>query len=130
MQIWQKRETMQIPDSIPAYLKRAVINRSLNQIKARKPLVEDTLLENRESSHVEADAQLAAEDLEQVIQQALDQLPERCRAVFMMRRIEGFSLKEIAELMNISSKTVENQMTKALKALKKAVEPYVKENSS
>jgi len=56
-------------------------------------------------------------------------LPEKCRVVFILRRIEGYSVKEIAEKLDISPKTVENQITKALKVLKAFVGPLRKKDS-
>ena len=56
---------------------------------------------------------------------ALNSLPERCRTIFILKRIEGMTLKEIAQQLDISTKTVENQITKALKVLKEAVQPYL-----
>lgn len=56
--------------------------------------------------------------LERTIQKALDSLPERCKEIFIMSKIEGKKQREIAEELNISIKTVENQMTIAYKKLK------------
>ncbi|MEO0339252.1 MAG: sigma-70 family RNA polymerase sigma factor, partial [Bacteroidota bacterium] len=70
-----------------------------------------------------------AEDLEKAMQAALEQLPERCRLIFVMRRLEGIPLKEIAAQLDISPKTVENQITKALKVLKTAVTNYLEEDT-
>lgn len=63
-------------------------------------------------------------ELKQVIYRAIDQMPDKCREVFMLCRIDQRPHKEIAALLDISTKTIENQMTKALKILKKAVEEY------
>ena len=129
LQIWSKRDTLNINTNPLAYLKRAVINRSLNQIKSRKRIVEESQMAEMQSSNTEATENLAAQDLEVVMKKALDTLPERCRMIFVMRRLEGISLKEIAQQLEISPKTVENQITKALKVLQKAVRPFVeKEN--
>ncbi|MEM7369715.1 MAG: RNA polymerase sigma-70 factor [Bacteroidota bacterium] len=123
--IWKNREKLQITSSLKAYLRRAAVNRMLNHLKAQKyqhtdtgpildaPLEGETVLQ-----------QLEAGDLQRIIQQAIDQLPQRCRMIFLLCRVEGLSHKEISAQMNISPKTVENQMTKALKTLKKAIHPY------
>lgn len=128
--IWKNRATFEMPDSLPGYLKRAVINRSLNQIKSRKAVVEDSKIVDMQSSSPQANETLAAKDLKEVMHTALERLPDRCRLIFVMRRLEGLSLKEIANQLEISPKTVENQITKALKALKDAVKSYDEENSS
>ncbi len=126
LQLWKNRETLKITSSIPAYLKRGVINRSLNQIKSRSRFTsEETILEHH-SGQPDAQKNLEAEDLKKVINEALAQLPERCRLVYILKRQEGLSLKEIAEKLDISPKTAENQMTKALKVLKEAALPFLK----
>ena len=122
--IWNKRESINIHSAVEPFLKRSVINRSLNRIKARKHTVpEDTLASTpyQDRGH----QKLEAQDLENIIQSALNSLPERCRTIFILKRIEGMTLKEIAQQLDISTKTVENQITKALKVLKEAVQPYL-----
>ncbi len=126
LQIWQKRDTLNIQTAPAAYLKRSVINRSLNQIKSRKKFVDETPIVQMYSQSPEANENLAVQDLETAMKKALDTLPERCRLIFIMRRLEGMSLKEIAQQLDISPKTVENQITKALKVIKEAVKPFVK----
>ena len=129
-QIWKKRATIHINSSVGNYLKRAVINRSLNLIKAQKLIAHEEQMTEIQSDEPSINDQLAAQDLEAALNKALDTLPERCRLIFVMRRLEGISLKEIAEKLEISPKTVENQITKALKVLKTAIQPMVKEDSS
>ena len=125
-EIWKKRKTLNI-NNVKAYLRRAVINKSLNYIKAQRLNFEETndSFDLPEKSNVQE--QLEANQLQAVINEAIDRLPERCRVVFALRRFEGLSLKEIAAKMDISPKTVENQLTKAMKILRKAVEPYISE---
>ena len=129
-QLWKNREKLEITSSLAGYLKRSVINRSLNQIKSRKPFIEATVLSSNKHKGASPLELLEAEDLNAVVQKTLAQLPERCRVIFTLRRIEGYSLKEIAEKLEISPKTVENQITKALRILKEAVKPILKKNSS
>jgi len=69
--------------------------------------------------------ELEASQLQKVINETIENLPHRCRVIFVMRRMEELSLKEIAAKLDISPKTVENQLTKAIKILRAAVEPYV-----
>jgi RNA polymerase sigma-70 factor (ECF subfamily) len=57
------------------------------------------------------------------VQYFVDQLPTRCRQVFLLSRVHELSHKEIAELMDISVKTVENQIGYALKFLREALKP-------
>ena len=55
---------------------------------------------------------------------AVEKLPERCRIVFVLSRFEHYSHREIAQELNISEKTVENQITKALKVLRAVLKQY------
>lgn len=122
--IWKKRETLEINTNVAAYLKRAVINRALNQIRSQKPFVEEEQLIDKPSAAADALDDLALQELETALDKALDTLPERCRMVFVMKRLEGMSQKEIGAALNISTKTVENQITKAMKVLKEALQLY------
>lgn len=125
-ELWKKRETINIQSSLKSYLRRAVINKSLNAIKAKR--LDYNEPENLpENPHTNDDAQkvLEAEDLQKIIHETIDELPPKCRTVFVLCRIEGLSHKEVSEKLGISTKTIENQMTKALKILRAAVQPYI-----
>ena len=125
LSIWKNREKLEIRSAVAPYLKRAVINRALNQIKAGKPFVDaETTLAEKPSQLTDALDDLALSELETALEAALETLPERCRMVFVMKRLEGMSQKEIAQALNISTKTVENQITKAMKVLTRALQRY------
>lgn len=125
LELWKKREGLVIKSSLKAYLKRAMINRTFNQLKARKHQYQEPAQLPESPVSANAHLDLEASDLQKVIQQTIDGLPEKCRIVFTLCRLEGMSHKAIAAQMDISPKTVENQMTKALKILKNAVAPYI-----
>ncbi len=127
-QFWKKRESLEITSSLKNYLKRSVINRCLNQIRSQKDLVSEDKLMHEPASNLSALDELAYQDLETALQAALDQLPERCRLIFVMKRLEGMSHQEISEELGISPKTIENQITKAMKALKIALQGFRKKN--
>ena len=74
------------------------------------------VLQEAENEHEEADAAK-----KQRISFAIAQLPQKCREVFLLSRQEGLTYKEIAQHMNISVKTVENQLSKALKLLRNSL---------
>jgi RNA polymerase sigma factor (sigma-70 family) len=63
-------------------------------------------------------------DIDAVIQNAIDSLPEKCRQIFVMNKIEGKKQKVIAQELNISVHTVESQMAIAYKKLKEALKDY------
>jgi RNA polymerase sigma-70 factor (ECF subfamily) len=119
--LWSKRERLSTtPDAVGAYLRRAVRNRSLNYLRDRKRIPVDDAEPEGEPVHSAPppDAVLEAQELQLRINRAIDRLPERCRLVFVMSRIEEMSHREIADGLDISTKTVENQMTRAYRFLR------------
>lgn len=125
-ELWKNREVLYIKSSLKAYLRRAVVNRSLNYIKSNKRYQwgDENIDFKKENTDITADKQLEINDLQNVINQAIDLLPERCQMIFKLSRMEHLSHKEIAEKLQISPKTIENQITKALKSIRKAVQAY------
>lgn len=128
VEIWKKRETLNISSSLKSYLRRAVVNKTLNHIKASRIDFDDPGNLPQQSARAPSeDQKLHAADLEKIIHGAIADLPERCRIVFTLCRLEKLSHKEIAAQLDISTKTVENQMTRALSMLRKKIAPYVGE---
>lgn len=129
-QFWKNRQKLKEHISIRNYLKRAVINRSINHIKYQSRFTTDEVLGNTGSSNIQPDREMEAKQLKEVVDQAVANLPEKARVIFILRRHEGLSLKEIAEKLEISPKTVENQITRALKLLKAEIKPYLKKTGT
>lgn len=125
-ELWTKRKALNISLSPGAYLHRMAVTRSLNYIRDNKKHthVNEEALKSSPSKVHSALEELSATELSSVITQAIDSLPERCRLVFMLSRFEDLSNSQISKELDISVKTVENQMTKALKVLRVAVEKY------
>ncbi len=118
--IWEKRESQRDDLGSPeAYLRRAARNRSLNYLRDRKRIpVDDVEVPITIAAAEHADDALEQGELRDKIHGAIDALPERCRLVFVMSKIEDMSHKEIAGALDISPKTVENQMTRAYRYLR------------
>ncbi|HWW38004.1 sigma-70 family RNA polymerase sigma factor, partial [Pedobacter sp.] len=97
-----------------------VYNESLSQLRHQK--VKDTFhayqTQHMEQGDLDVSHQLLAIELNQHIQRAIAELPEQCRTIFQMSRFEQLKYQQIADALNISIKTVENQMGKALKVLR------------
>jgi RNA polymerase sigma-70 factor, ECF subfamily len=101
--------------SIEAYLFKAIKNKSINYLRSystRNVKRLDTLVEDTFNSTT--GDQLEFQELVGLIDEAIKLLPEKCSAIFFMKRFEGLSIKEIAEKLSISEKTVENQITIAI----------------
>ena len=125
IQVWKKREELHIHSSLKSYLRRAAINRMLNKLKSRRfEVVKSENVPEVSSPHDTPQHDMEGSELAQHLQQTIDRLPEKCRLIFQLCRLEGLSHKEIAQQLDISTKTIENQMTKALKILRKAVIHY------
>lgn len=127
VEIWNKRERINITSALKSYLRRAVVNKTLNRIKAGKRIDFNAPADLPESNTDQygQDEHLHAADLEKTIHQAIAKLPERCRIIFTLCRLEKMPHKKIAAELDISTKTVENQMTRALMLLRKSLAPYV-----
>lgn len=121
--LWNKRSVLPEIDHVAAYLRRSIRNRSLNYLRDQKRVpsgAEEDLpmLTTRFNATGEA---LEAEELRARINRAIDTLPERCRLVFVLSRFEGLKQREIAEQLKISTKTVENQMSRAYRFLREVL---------
>ncbi|MTI32556.1 RNA polymerase sigma-70 factor [Xanthovirga aplysinae] len=126
-QIWQKREELTINSSLKAYLFRSVRNSCLNLIKHEK-VKEDYKNYNQHRINVaEKQVSLSVEEneLSGLIIQAIEELPEERRKIFKMSRNEGLKYKEIAQHLNISVKTVEAQMGKALRFMREQLAEFL-----
>ena len=118
--LWKRRGNL--PEDLSAvggYLHRSVRNRSLNYLRDQKriPIDEGELPADAVAEGLPSD-NLDQLDLQQRLHQAIDRLPERCRLVFVMSKLEDMSHKDIAAALGISTKTVENQMTRAYRFLR------------
>ena len=125
--LWNKRESLQVGTSIKPYLYRAVHNDSLNRIKHQK--VRNAYAADYKSSAGQpmqgGTEPIVAKELKKEIDAALESLPEQCGLVFRMSRFEHLKYSEIAEQLNISVKTVENHMGKALKLMRERLKDYL-----
>lgn len=118
--IWEKRTSKRDNlEAVGAYLRRAARNRSLNYLRDRSRIpVDDGEVPTTIDSGQLADDNINQEELSNQIHRAIDALPERCRLVFVMSKLEDMTHKEIADALDISPKTVENQMTRAYRYLR------------
>ena len=125
MEIWKRRHSLQISTSFKAYLRRSAVNRSLNFLRDKKHRYHVEITDAQYELQTPENPTLEINELQQHIDKAIRELPERCRRAFTLSRYEEMSYQEIANDMNISIKTVENQIVKALKLLRDALKPYI-----
>jgi RNA polymerase sigma-70 factor (ECF subfamily) len=122
LSVWEKKQLLILDESLKNYLFTAVKNRCLNHIKkARLPFAEMPDEFVAVSPAHAADSILEGKETQNRITQLIEQLPTKCKQVFLLSRMFDLSYKEIAEIMDISTKTVENQIGIALKFLKEGM---------
>lgn len=127
VRFWQRHEQVTLTDSLKGYFFLSIKNSSLNFLKHKK--VEEKYIRKMTEMagrHLAYDPDLYVDsELQEKVKQAIDLLPEKCREVFVMSRIRGMRNDDIATELNISKRTVETQISKALKVLRVELKDYV-----
>ena len=115
--IWENRQNFEIKLTLKAYLFQASRNKSFTYIRDKKIPV---YLEEMEGMEIvqNYDSELELQELHHLIEEAVSLLPDKCREIFRKSREENLTNKEIAGQLHISEKTVEGQITIALKKIR------------
>ncbi len=120
LSLWEKREQIDLSKPVKSYLTTAIYNKSLNHLRDNKKFNSDIL--NFEELYPfnenERNDRLVTNELNRKIHDSINELPEKCREIFMMNRFEDLKYREIAEKLDISIKTVETHMSKALQHMR------------
>jgi len=129
VRLWEIQERVSGSPLAESYLYTAARNRALGWLRrervARRYLDRVSAIE-ADRSPPESPADLAqARDLDAAIRRAVSELPERCRLVFVMSRYHGHSYSDIARVLGVSLPTVETQMSRALRALRSKLAPFL-----
>ncbi len=121
VKIWIGRQDWHPHASIKSYLFRSAKNQALNYLRSYDVINIDQEddIEEEISGDINIEEELYRKDLSKAVQSAIESLPERCRLVFVMHRQEGLKYNEIADILNISINTVEKQMGRAFRILRK-----------
>ncbi len=117
MVVWEKRDQLREETLRPFIFK---VGRNLFLKQKRRESVHlkfDKTLDD-ESAELSPEEDLEAREFDDKLQRTISGLPEKCRAVFLMSRLEEKSNKQIAESLNVTLKAVEKQITKALKIIR------------
>ena len=125
--IWENRNDFDFEKPAKSYLFTSVYNRCMNHLRDRKKFIAHDNLEDADnfSENTIHSDHLEAAELESRIWQIINQLPEKCKEIFILNRFEGKKYQEIADQLDISVKTVETQMSKALKTLREHLADYL-----
>ena len=121
LQLWLKRETLVIKESLDAYLHSAARYQVFRYIKnnSGREIFFESLEERVTAPSPENDLQ--QKEISEIINTVVNTLPEQCRTIYKLSREQQLSHKEIASQLNISTKTVENQITIALRKLRASI---------
>ncbi|HVU57834.1 MAG TPA: RNA polymerase sigma-70 factor [Puia sp.] len=127
LKLWNKRDKLDAIGNIDVYLYVAVKNASLNFL--RRPEKKHVSLDEIEIEylHISADpaSVLITSELKKIIEKAINSLPPRCRLVFKLIKEDKLSYKEVAAILNVSVKTVDTQLSIALKKLEGILSPVL-----
>jgi len=126
IRLWEKRTQLEIESSLAGYLRKMAVNEAVGYLR-RKKLHEDESVLEQETTGETVEQEYLQQELTEQVQEAVDALPPRCRTIFQLSRYEQLTYREIADQMDISVKTVENQMGKALKHMREHMGFYLRE---
>lgn len=125
-QLWRNRQKIVIRQSIKSYFFSSVKNKSLDFLKHRK--IGDKIIKELTYSSSDAFDEpdfLVESELNKQINEAINKLPVKCRKIFLMNRFEGIKPEQIARQENISVRTVEGHIGKAIKILRDELRPHL-----
>ena len=123
--LWEKRDEDIITTSLSSYLFRMTHNRCLNRLAQQERMVsmEDMIgFQLQQMDDVDA---YQVRELAKRIKTAIQELPESYRTPFVMHRFKGMDYKSIAEVLEVSTKTVDYRMQRALKQLRNDLKDYL-----
>lgn len=125
--LWQKRQQLTSVKNPGVYIYVCARNASLNALQQRK--VQNISFENLDVDALaiipDIEERLISRDVALIIEKEIRALPEKCQLVFRLVKIDGFTYKEAAELLGISSKTVDAQLAIAIKKITLAVKLHI-----
>jgi RNA polymerase sigma-70 factor, ECF subfamily len=128
VKVWEGREEIDMDDSLKSYIFKITQNLSLNKLARNKveskfvEIYKHVYINGKDLSAIES---LIGKELENNISIVIDNLPDKCKEVFELSRVEGLKYNEISEKLHISVKTVEAQMSKALRILRVELKDYL-----
>lgn len=126
LEVWRRRETLEIDLTWRSYLFRAARNRALNDLRHHRVAQRaEPYVRGPESEPASSPAELEASELDREFQRVMASLPEPVRDVFYMSRRDGLKYGEIAAALGISVKTVEARMGRALKELREQLRDWL-----
>ncbi|NDV60114.1 RNA polymerase sigma-70 factor [Bacteroides sp. 519] len=132
--LWEQKDKISSIHNLNAFLFWLVKNRCIDFL--RQKIMADDKKENMQNTFIQEytfklqsielfDNSLSDNEIEQIIEKAINSLPDKCRDIFILNKIEGLKYDEIAQQMNLSPNTVRNQIAIALKKMKSELKDYI-----
>ncbi|HWW41944.1 RNA polymerase sigma-70 factor [Pedobacter sp.] len=118
IKLWNCRTGLTLRYKLSTYLYRAVKNQTINMLAKRNSKRNNIVFEEATGIEIfapSADSSLLEKEMLQILEAAIDSLPEKCSKIYRMSRIDGQSNKEIARQLDVAEKTVEGHITRAIK---------------
>lgn len=127
MSIWHSRENLPEIENIPSYLYTITRNKAFNYLdkQSRIPEFDDEIPIGVFTEAASPEELIFVQELEKAINKAVNDLPERCKLVFLMAREGNLRYKDISRILSISEKTVQAQMITAIKKLGFELKKYL-----
>jgi RNA polymerase sigma-70 factor (family 1) len=124
IKVWEKRKDLETVDNLKVYLYVSTRNAAYNYLEKQKrnataPIIEFAAV--FASVYLNPEQLMISADMLVLIQKAIDQLPPKCRTIFKLVKEDGLKYREVAEILDISLKTVENQLAIALHKISKVL---------
>lgn len=125
--LWDKRHEIAINDSFRSYILACVRNRCLNVIRRKRIKLdfEESMMRDECSNHDDIEELYSVSELEHRIKRVLNALPDNQRTAFMMSRYQNKTYQQIAEEMNVSIKSIEVYIGKALRSMRNELKEYL-----
>ena len=124
--IWEKRQSLQIKASFKSFLFSSAKNRAISLYRKEQKMIFTSIDSMQSISYDDSSSQQLMEntELREIINTAIEKLPEKSKQIYQLAWEENLSHKEIAEQLGITPKTVENHVGIALRKLRESLNPY------
>jgi RNA polymerase sigma-70 factor (family 1) len=129
--LWINRSSLASFSNIKAYVFKATYNTTLNymdEVRRERAVSLEDIEVDLGIDHICPETDLINKELKQIIEQAIDSLPPRCKLIYQMAKVEQMKYKEIASLLDISVKTIDHQLTIAIKKIGEIIRQYLQDN--
>ena len=131
--VWLNRKDLIKIENVKAYLFKATYNTTLNyldEVKRKKAVSLDDVEVDLGVDRICPETKLINKELKEIIEKAIESLPPRCKLIYKMAKVEQMKYKEIAELLDISVKTIDHQLTIAIQKIGEVIKLYLREKGN